>query len=101
MKTLEELSQIARELSGELFHTEETPCSGGNGGCLRVEEARPLTRAEKQAGLARRPFDAYDHSRLCAGCRAYWFAEMAAQTLHRMHCIDQKYRGKPDAPTGA
>ena len=85
------LKDAARQLANELFSTESVPCSEmghGKPSCLTVEEDRPLTRAEKLQGWTRRPFSAYDPDRLCGGCRSYWYAEMAAQTLERYVAVN-------------
>ncbi len=90
--TLQELSDTARKLANDLFNTVDTPaatCSQPEL-CLTKEEERPLTRAEKTQGWHRRPFSAYNPDNFCAGCRAYWFAEMAAQTLHEMRCWQRR-----------
>jgi hypothetical protein len=93
MRNLEALAKDARDLANDLFRQcgEEaildcgTPA--GTPTCLQREEARPLTREEKKLGWARRPFSAYEPGRLCGGCAAYWYAEMCAQQLHRLHCL--------------
>ena len=104
--TLEELAATARSLANELYGTTEVPCSnlkdrpardlvpgrpvtddaGERKSCLMKEEERPLTRAEKDKGWARRPFYAYHEAHLCNGCLAYWHAERVAQLLHEMNC---------------
>ena len=84
MTKIEELGKIARDLASALYSNDgELGCSQPTP-CLITEVERPLTPAEKTEGFVRRPFYAYDTSRLCASCRAYWFAEMAAQQLHEM-----------------
>jgi hypothetical protein len=100
MRNLETLAKDARALANDLFRQlgEEaildcrTPA--GTATCLQREEARPLTREEKRLGWARRPFSAYQPERLCGGCAAYWFAEMAAQQLHRLHCLDAREKAQ-------
>lgn len=89
MSKLEEFARTSRELANALFSDDEVACSqqaGGQPSCVQKEEDRPLTKEEKRKDWARRPFFAYDPDRMCAGCRAYFFAEMAAQTLHEMRC---------------
>lgn len=58
--------------------------------CIQKEEDRPLTKAEKTNGWARRPFFAYDPARMCNACLSYYYAERAAQMLHQMHCLDER-----------
>lgn len=94
-KPLKELADTARTLANDLFHAEadsdDLVCSwqkadGNAPSCMTREERRELTKKEKADGWAR-PFYAYDPERMCAACQAYWYAELAAQTLHRMHCF--------------
>lgn len=87
--TLEELANQARELANALFSDKATACRQKTK-CLQAEQARPLTREEKREGLERRTFDYYDHNRLCGGCRAYWFQEMAAQQLYQLRCHQRR-----------
>lgn len=82
---LETLSTESRKIASALFSSDETRCSQKML-CMEREESRPLTKAEKMQGWTRRPFGAYNADFMCAGCRAYWFAEMAAQQLHEMRC---------------
>lgn len=90
MKTdLQTLSETARELANTLFSTKSAECSqmtGGKPSCIQAEEDRALTRDEKRQGWSHRPFYAYDSSRMCSGCQAYYHAERAAQVLHEMRC---------------
>ncbi len=85
MTQLETMSKTARKLANELFSSEECKCTQTTR-CMESEEERPLSKAEKMQGACRRVFSAYDPSRMCAGCRSYWYAEMAAQTLHEQRC---------------
>lgn len=89
METTRELADRARELSADLFGT---GCSqpAGNLSCVSAEQDRPLTRQENPHNYTFRPFGMCDPDRLCASCRAYWFAEMAAQTLHRIACVERR-----------
>lgn len=86
--TLNELCDTSRKLANDLFRTEgEVACANfADKSCVQAEEERPLTAAEKKRDWYKRPFYGYDAARMCDSCAAYWFAEMAAQTLHRMHC---------------
>ncbi len=70
----------ARTLASVLF---KGPCSDvvNDKRCFDREEHRPLTRAEKDKGWARRPFSAYDPDKMCRGCAAYFHAECAALRL--------------------
>jgi hypothetical protein len=88
--TLKRLSETARELANELFRRDVLDCTGptdnGPVTCIRAEEDRPLTRAEKAKGWSHRGFASYDTSRMCRGCEAYYHAERAAQNLHEAYC---------------
>lgn len=88
---MNERKTLARILANALFNM---PCAhqGGNPKrerCMTLEEFRPLTRKERADGWDRRPFSAYDPERMCGECRAYWHAEMAAQTLDRMAALEK------------
>lgn len=93
MRDLETLAKDARALANDLFRQRgeaailDCATPAGTPTCLQREEERPLTRDEKKLGLGRRPFSAYEPGHLCGGCAAYWYAEMAAQQLHRLHCL--------------
>lgn len=94
MKTIDQLSEAARQLANDLFRNEnELVCANQKTdnqeegkSCLQKEEERKLTAKEVRDGWTRRPFWAYDHNKMCNACQAYWLVEMAAQTLHVMHC---------------
>lgn len=108
MPTLNELSASARALANGLFSgrdDENIVCSNQrkknkdddwDPSCIQKEENRPLTKAEKAHGATRRGFSAYDHRRMCDSCASYWFAEMAAQTLHQMYCWAQRDQAKAE-----
>ncbi len=83
--TLEEMRDLSRKLASELFSTKDLPCTQ-TARCLQAEEGRKLTREEMKRGWTRRPFNAYDPEKMCNNCRAYWFAEMLAQSLHDIYC---------------
>ncbi len=70
----------ARALAATLF---KGPCRNvvSDKRCFDREETRPLTRAEKGKGWARRPFSAYDPDTMCRGCAAYFHAECCALRL--------------------
>jgi hypothetical protein len=87
--SIEELAKTLRELASVAFRTDgPIGCCRTDDGqsCLMIEENRPLTRPEKTAGWARRPFWAYDPSNLCNGCAIYWHIERAAQAAHEATC---------------
>ena len=85
---LETLATTARQLANDLFGNDQAECSqpADKPSCIQLEEDRPLTREERAKGWERRPFCGYDHRRMCNACAVYWWAEMAAQVLHEMHC---------------
>lgn len=87
---LESAASTARQLANELFSQEVAVCvnqqKDGDLSCIQQEGRRALTRPEKARGWARRPFPYYDADRLCRSCRAYFYAELAAQTVHEMMC---------------
>lgn len=94
---LESAASAARQLSTDLFSNDTTECvsqatarlvnDDTATSCLEAERLRTLTRAEIGYGWTRRPFFAYDRSRLCGACRAYWLAELLAQELHALLCL--------------
>jgi hypothetical protein len=90
MADLEALAKTAREIANECFRTEALPCANqrtdASPTCIQAEEDRPLTRAEKAKGWARRGFADYDTARMCRACEAYYHAERAAQLLHEARC---------------
>lgn len=97
--TLKELSEMAKKLGCDLLSTDVCPCTEqkrGTESCVVAEDSRPLTREEKGKGWARRPFNAYDHRRMCNGCAAYWFASMTANVLAEMHCWDQRAKAEAE-----
>jgi hypothetical protein len=54
---------------------------GKHSTCLSRESRRPMTTAEKRATnfvSGHRPFWRYDVNGMCGPCRAYWYAENAA-----------------------
>lgn len=77
-----ELEADARKLAVALMG-DAVPCRrlGESISCVSREEQRPLTRAEKARGWARRPFDAYHDENMCVACSAYWHASVAAIRL--------------------
>lgn len=97
---LEKHAATARDLANGLFAArDEVTCSeqrqqNPDGtwppSCLQKEEDRPLTKTERQLGWARRPFNAYDPARMCNACVVYFYAEMSAQILHKMHCWSRR-----------
>lgn len=87
--TLEQLRDESRKLANELFSTEVVKCVHKES-CIHREESRDLTVTERRRGWACRSFDAYEIIHMCSGCRAYWYAEMAAQSLHRVFCLHTK-----------
>jgi hypothetical protein len=78
------LVEQARHLSLSLFQC--APCQQRTR-CLEREEKRPPTLHERSLGWTRRPFDAYDPSKLCDCCAALWHAERAVQALERLHAM--------------
>jgi hypothetical protein len=99
--SLNELANVGRELANALFTNDEEGLACVNQrtvagvrapgqSCLQRAEERKLTREEKSMGWTRRPFNAYDPRLMCSSCRAYWFAEMAAQELHMIRCLEAK-----------
>jgi hypothetical protein len=98
--TLEEMIAAARELVSAANHNNgDLACvqQGIGDACTMQEEERPLTRAEKAKGWARRPFYAYDHDRMCSACRAYWYLSMAELSLSDIH----RFRERVTAEKGA
>lgn len=86
---LKQMQEIAHKLSAQLLSTDAAPCTEEkhkNQSCITAEEERPLTKEEKAKDWHRRPFNAYDHRRMCNGCAAYWFASMASNVLNEMQC---------------
>jgi hypothetical protein len=84
--TLEELHATAKKLATALLeNTGPIQCSGDKHSegisCSCAEERRPLTSEEKKRGWTRRPFYAYDATRMCDPCAAYWFATMCSNVL--------------------
>lgn len=96
--TLEELRDKTREMANELFrNTNEIACAiqdKVHKSCLEREKKRDLTPSEKRLGYVQRPFDEYDHHRLCSSCAAYWHMEIAAQTLHRVYCLSVRVKAQ-------
>lgn len=79
--TIHEQAKAARALAQDLF---DGPCNDVRGSnpsppCMSREEAREPFPTHH----TRRGFDVFDAQNLCLSCRAYWYAEMAAQTLER------------------
>jgi hypothetical protein len=104
MATLKDLANVAAKLGNELMTTDLAPCTeqkNGNQSCVTAEETRPLDREEKKKGWARRPFNAYDHRRMCNGCAAYWFATMASNVLHDMVCLNARVEAEKKARAAA
>lgn len=85
-RSITDIADDARKLANELYDNDSFACANDNH-CLKSEDSRPLTKEEKAQGLVRRPFCAYDAERLCLGCRAYFYAEMAAQTTERARAL--------------
>lgn len=85
--TLGTAAKQTRDLANQLF---KGPCTQ-KVRCMQAEEERPLTREERVVyGLssdAIRCFWAYDPFKMCARCRVYWLAEMAAQEAHKHACL--------------
>lgn len=100
---LTELCQQQRDIANALFRSEgECLCSEmghGKPSCIQRAEEAPLTKAEKKDGWARRPFYAYDTSKMCKACEAYYHAERAAQILHEMHCLGVRCEAKDSRET--
>ena len=102
MPDLFQLSSAAHELASDLLSTEAAPCScesSAVSSCITNEETRPLTRSEKSKGWARRPFSAYDPSKMCLACAAYWHASMCSNALHDMKVIKQRNDAERPAAT--
>lgn len=89
-RTIKELEEAQNAIAVELMG--EEPCTtarlssaGGDAyarkSCVQREEERPLTRAERARGWARRPFGGYDAASMCSACAAYWHASMARISL--------------------
>lgn len=85
--TTEIAALAARELANALF---KGPCTNrravakaGTGlvPCHEQERLRDLTRAEKDRGWSRRPFQGYNPDNMCRGCACYWHAERTACLL--------------------
>jgi hypothetical protein len=93
--TLEEMIDMARQLCSATVRDDgELPCLNkrrlSTKSCTAEEEDRPLTRAEKAKGWARRPFFAYDTEAMCSHCRAYWYLSMAEIALRDAHVFNQR-----------
>lgn len=106
-RNLEQMAKDARELANELFSTEEARCVEQKTSadqsfvsCIQKENDRKLTGTEiEENGWARRPFYAYDPERMCSGCRAFYYTELAAQELHRMRCDQVRHEAVVKAQT--
>ena len=78
--TLAEARAMARRLAQLLFTAETTgPCEDVVGG-----EQRCLDRERRVSAREFRGFDQYRPDRMCSACRAYFYAERAAQTLEEI-----------------
>jgi hypothetical protein len=78
--TLAETRALARRLAQLLFTAEVA------GSCddVAVGEQRCLDRERRVSAREFRGFDQYRPDRMCSACRAYFFAERAAQTLEEI-----------------
>jgi hypothetical protein len=99
--TIHEQAKAARALAQDLF---DGPCHDVRLGPTEVFNKLPpapcMSREEARKPFphhhTRRGFDVFDPQNLCLSCRAYWYAEMAAQTLER----EVKLRMLEDAESG-
>ncbi len=86
--TLEELRDRARVLALRVF--EEPRCrQEQETTCLRDWHAKSQEQLQKTGTAI--GFQDYDPFSMCLLCRAYWFQEMTAQTLHMAYCLEIKY----------
>jgi hypothetical protein len=79
-QTRKDYADKARALADALFV----------GACMDDRDDGPCIKRERKRGLPRhaqtvRSFADFNPFGLCQGCRCYWFAEMAAQGLHRLY----------------
>ncbi len=78
------LRATAAELAAALRSADVLPCTERalrGCSCIAAEKSRPLTRAERARGWARRPVSAYSPEKLCDGCGAYWHVSEAARLI--------------------
>lgn len=95
---LDALASRARQLANDLFGGPDSPaCKEKPQTCLQRERARKVP-CDHREGTVVRGFDAYDPDKLCLSCRAYWFAERAAQSLEREIALRQRFGTPAAAP---
>ncbi len=104
MKTTKEIADQAREMANALF---AGPCARYTAdakalrtvSCIQREQDRKLSIAERNRGFERRPFWAFNADNMCRACKAYWQAEVLAQTLHEAVCTNSKLLAGEVEPT--
>lgn len=79
------MKETARKLANDLF-VGDPPCQEqkhDSPSCIRRE-------GDRKDGQSIRSFSDYDPTRMCLACRAYWYAEMAAQSLERLDALERR-----------
>lgn len=79
---INELEKLEKQANDLAMRLNEGRCREHEGSsCIRAEETRPLDKRERSRGWEMRPYYAYDPGRMCHGCAACWYANMARLRL--------------------